>query len=107
MRNKKTTVKSIWLKVTRQEVTEDEQMAKIEQLELQIQEAGELLKYLTVYIPMVVIPRFKHDRGQSYYGFLAQFAQKHIKSCDQNIGQWQPILDATKNLDDGTTMFKV
>lgn len=53
------------------EMTEEEQVAKIQAIETEIAEWSELLKYLSIYIPMVVIPRFKADRQQSYYGFLA------------------------------------
>lgn len=54
---------------------------------------------------MVVIPRFKSDRGGQYFHFLANFAQNHIMTCDRNIEQWKIVLDATKSLDDGLTVF--
>lgn len=79
-------------------------MQKIQSIETEIEEWQQLLNYLTVYVPMVVIPRFKTDRGGQYFHFLASFAKNHIKSCDNNIEQWKQVLDATKNLDDAINL---
>ncbi len=91
----KTTIKGIWLFVTRREMTETEIQAAIDRLEAEIDEWCLLHSYLTVYIPMVAIPRFKTDRGGQYFHFLANFATTHIKACDRNIEQWKSVIDAT------------
>ena len=71
-------------------------MKQIQDLELEIEQWQTLQNYLIIYIPLVVIPRFKTDRGGQYFTFLSTFAQNHIKSCNNNINQWQAVLDATK-----------
>ena len=82
-------------------MNEAEIQAQIDGLQTEIDEWCQLHSYLTVYIPMVVIPRFKTDRGSYYFTFLANFATTHIRACDKNIEQWKAIIEATNTLDSG------
>jgi len=52
---------------------------------MEIEQWTQLHTYLIIYIPLVVIPRFKTDRGAEYFQFMSSFAQNHIKSCNNNI----------------------
>ena len=51
----------------------------------------QVLEYVTYYIPMVIFPRFKQDRGSQYLQFMADYAEAHSEGADQNIEIWEKI----------------
>jgi hypothetical protein len=50
-------------------------MRRIETFEKEIDDWQSLREYLLQYIPMVVFPKFKRDRGSLYFKFLINFAE--------------------------------
>ena len=42
----------------------------------------QVLEYVTYYIPMVIFPRFKQDRGSQYLQFMADYAEAHSEGAD-------------------------
>lgn len=55
-----------------------------------------MLDYITLYIPMVVLPQIKATRSKQYYRFLNNFATTHVAGCKANIKLWEPVLQRTE-----------
>ena len=51
----------------------------------------EVLEYVTYYIPMIVFPRFKRDRGSQYFEFLCNFADATAEGASKSIDIWNHI----------------
>lgn len=71
----RTTLKSVWKSITRQTLTTEELMRRIEECEKDIEDWQKLRDYLIQYVPQVVFPKFKRERGGLYFRFLISFAQ--------------------------------
>lgn len=91
LNQEKTSFKKIWMKVTFRSMTADQCMQKIFELESQVDAWEQVLEYVTYYIPMVVFPRFKRDRGTQYLQFLADYAEEHSESAEFNIELWERL----------------
>ena len=68
-------------------------MRSIEFAEQDIEDWQSLKEYLTQFIPMVVFPKFKRDRGSLYFKFLVNFAEIQAQSSEKNIEIWTAILE--------------
>ena len=69
----------------------DECMQRIFNLETTVDGWEQVHEYVTFYIPMIVLPRFKRDRGGQYLQFMANYAEEHSDGADQNIEIWEKI----------------
>ena len=87
----KTTFKKIWMAVTFRSMTTQECMRKIFDLENQVDGWEHVLEYVTFYIPMIVFPRFKRDRGAQYFQFLTSFAEAKTSGDEHNIYIWNKV----------------
>ena len=63
LQNGKTTLMTIWRAISGRKMTADECLQRIISLEEEAVAWEDVLEYITYYIPMIVFPRFKRDRG--------------------------------------------
>lgn len=87
------TLKSIWKTITGQAVTTDELMRRIEGCDKEIEDLQKLRDYLIQYIPQVVFPKFKRERGGLYFKFLVSFADSQATNSMKNVEIWTQILE--------------
>ena len=69
----------------------DECLQRIIFLEEEAAAWEEVLEYVTYYIPMIVFPRFKRDRGSQYFEFLCNFADCTAEGASKSIDIWNQI----------------
>lgn len=91
--NGRTTIKSIWKAIIRSTPTQEELMRRIEAAERETEDFQSLREYLLQYIPMVIFPKFKRDRGSLYFKFLIHFAEIQSTSSEKNIEIWTQVLE--------------
>ena len=87
----KTTLKTIWKTITFRSMSAQECMSKIFAAEKRADGWEHVLEYVTFYIPMIVFPRFKRDRGAQYFQFLSSFSDQNSKGSEYNIYVWNKI----------------
>ena len=89
----RTTIKSIWKAIIRQTPTQEELIRRIELTEKDIEDWHNVLEYLQQYIPQVIFPKFKRERGALYFKFLINFAEIQAQSSEKNIEIWTRVLE--------------
>jgi len=52
-----------------------------------------LRDYLIQFVPQVIFPKFKRDRGRLYFKFLINFAENQAMNSEKNVEIWTSILD--------------
>jgi hypothetical protein len=62
-------------------------------LEKEIENWQKLRDYMLQYVPQVVFPKFKRERGRVYFKFLINFAETQAMSSEKNVELWTQILD--------------
>lgn len=45
------------------------------------------------YVPQVIFPKFKRERGSHYFKFLIDFAENQAMNSEKNVEIWTSILD--------------
>ena len=69
----------------------DDCLQKILFLEEEVVAWEDVLEYVTYYIPMIVFPRFRRDRGSQYFEFLTSFADCNAEGASKSIDIWNQI----------------
>ena len=106
VQNNKTSIKTLWMKVTRSSVTQDDIQLQIDNLQKELDASEDLLDYMTFYIPLIVFPRFKRDRGSQYFRFLENFTHSHQTHATKHIAVWTKVLDVSDHLDKKDEILK-
>jgi len=91
LQNEKTTLLTVWRTVTGRKMTREDCCERIIELEEIALAWEDCLEYVTYYIPMIVFPRFKRDRGAQYFEFLSSFADCHAEGATKSIDIWNQI----------------
>ena len=91
MQNDKFTLLTIWRTVTGRKMNLDECLQRIIFLEEEAAAWEDVLEYVTYYIPMIVFPRFKRDRGSQYFEFLCNYADHTAEGASKSIDIWNAI----------------
>ena len=73
--------------------TQDELIRRIETMEKEIEDWQLLRDYLIQFVPQVIFPKFKRDRGRLYFKFLINFAENQAMNSEKNVEIWTSILD--------------
>ena len=89
----KTTFKSVIRTITFSKITQDQLVRQIETCEKEIENWQKLRDYVLQYVPQVVFPKFKRERGRIYFKFLINFAENQSMTSEKNVELWTRILE--------------
>ena len=82
---------TVWRAVTGRKMNLDECAQRIIALEEEVAAWEDVLEYVTYYIPMIMFPRFKRDRGSQYFEFLCGYADSIGEGAQKSIDIWNQI----------------
>ena len=67
----------------------------------------DVLEYVTYYIPMIVFPRFKRDRGSQYFEFLCGYADHIGDGAQKSIDIWNSIAFFSQSEEEAANDFQL
>ena len=105
LQNDKTTLRTIWRTVTGRRMSVEECLERIIELEEAALAWEDVLEYVTYYIPMVVFPRFKRDRGSQYFEFLSAYADCNAEGAAKSIDIWSQIAFFSQSQEEAASDF--